>query len=269
MGGLTEVFGIQIAVIDLVVYAWLVLVAVSVVYVAYDAYTKNPEMTVMKWGWVLVTLYTGPVGLALYVLSCKEPRPGTHEEFVTPLWKQSLGSTIHCLAGDATGVIIAATVTAVLGLPMGVDFIVEYVFGFLFGLLIFQALFMKDMLGGSYASALKASFMPEWLSMNMVMAGMIPAMAIFMMGSDMRAMWPGEPLYWGVMSLAVMVGAVAAYPVNVWLVAKGLKHGMGTVRALGQGGHSLEAERHRAAGSPRPPSRQPAREPMKAGMKGM
>jgi hypothetical protein len=128
---------------------------------------------------------------------------------------------------------------------MGVDIAVEYVFGFLFGLTIFQALFMRDMLGGSYVGALRASFMPEWLSMNMVMAGMIPAMVVLMMGSDMRAMSPGNLLYWGVMSAAVMVGFVTAFPVNVWLVAKGLKHGMGTVRALGEGGHSLEAERRR------------------------
>lgn len=247
MGGLTEVAGQQVAVLDLLVFVWFVLVIPSVAYVAYDAFTKNPEMTVMKWGWVLVTLYTGPVGLALYVLSCKEPAPGTHEDFVRPLWKQALGSTIHCLAGDATGVIIAATITALIGLPMGIDFITEYFFGFLFGLLIFQALFMRDMLGGSYAKAVKSSFMPEWLSMNMVMAGMIPTMAVLMMGADMRAMWPGEPLYWGVMSLAVIVGGVLAYPVNVWLVAKGLKHGMGTVRALGEGGHSLSAEQGRPA----------------------
>jgi len=44
------------------------------------------------------------------------------------------------------------------------------------------------------------------------------------------------------MSLATLVGAVIAYPVNVWLVAVGLKHGMGTVRVLGAGGHNLEAE---------------------------
>jgi hypothetical protein len=245
MGGLTEFAGYQVAVWDLVVFAWFALMVPSVAYVSYDAFTKNPEMTVMKWGWVLVTLYTGPVGLAFYVLSCKEPAPGTHEDFVRPLWKQGLGSTIHCLAGDATGVIIAATITALIGLPMGIDFITEYFFGFLFGLLIFQALFMRDMLGGSYGKAVRASFMPEWLSMNMVMAGMIPTMAVLMMGSDMRAMWPGEPLYWGVMSLAVIVGGVIAYPVNVWLVAKGLKHGMGTVRALGEGGHGLSAEQRR------------------------
>ena len=245
MGGLVEIGGSEYALIDLVLVVWFALTALSTAYVAWDAFTKNPELTVMKWGWVLVTLYTGPVGLAFYVLSCKEPEPGTHEEFVKPLWKQSLGSTIHCVAGDATGIIIAATITALLGFPMWIDIVAEYVFGFLFGLLIFQALFMKDMLGGSYRKAVRSSFMPEWLSMNMVMAGMIPTMVVLMMGSDMRAMWPGNLVYWGAMSAATLVGFVTAYPVNVWLVAKNLKHGMGTVRALGEGGHSLEAEERR------------------------
>jgi hypothetical protein len=38
------------------------------------------------------------------------------------------------------------------------------------------------------------------------------------------------------------VGLLTAYPINLWLVRAGLKHGMGTVRALGKGGHSLAAE---------------------------
>jgi hypothetical protein len=32
------------------------------------------------------------------------------------------------------------------------------------------------------------------------------------------------------MALATMVGAVVAYPINVWLVRMGFKHGMGTDR---------------------------------------
>lgn len=197
----------------------------------------------MKWGWVLVTLYTGVVGAALYVLSCKEPRSGAHEAFVTPRWKQALGSTVHCLAGDATGIIAGATVTALAGFPMWLDLIGEYIFGFAFGLFIFQALFMRDMLGGSYRKALGMSLLPEWLSMNMVMAGMIPVMIAGMMGRDMRAMEPWQLPFWGVMSLGVLVGFAAAYPVNWWLVAKGLKHGMGTQRALGRGGHSAATEK--------------------------
>src|SRR3954469_22446058 len=51
-----------------------------------------------------------------------------------------------------------------------------------------------------------------------------------MMGRDMRAMEPTELLFWGVMSLGVIVGFATAYPVNVWLVKRGLKHGLMTER---------------------------------------
>lgn len=232
--------------LDNVLLVWFGLTAISVIYVAWDALTNNPELTVMKWGWLLVTLYIGPIGAALYILSCKEPAPGQHEEFVKPLWKQTLGSTIHCMAGDATGIIVAAAITMSLGLPMWLDVISEYVFGFAFGLLIFQALFMKDMLGGSYVTAVRRSFMPEWLSMNAVMAGMIPVMVI-LMSRDMTAMEATSIRFWGVMSLATLVGLVVAFPVNMWLVWAGLKHGMGTVRALGKGGHNLALEAERIA----------------------
>lgn len=228
--------------IDLILAVWFGLTALSVAYVAWDAITRNPEMKVMKWGWLLVTLYTGPVGAALYILSCQEPEPRTHETFIQPLWKQGLGSTIHCMAGDATGIIVAAAITMTLGLPMWLDVISEYVFGFLFGLLIFQALFARNIAGGSYLGAVRRTVLPEWISMNAVMAGMIPTMVI-LMSRDMTAMEPTSLLFWGVMSLATLVGLVLAYPVNVWLVASGLKHGMGTVRALGRGGDDLAAER--------------------------
>ena len=216
--------------IDVVVYAWLLIAICSAAYVAYEQFRRNPEAPVMKWGFVLVTLYMGPVGALLYVMADKEPAPGTHEDFIRPLWKQGIGSTVHCVAGDATGIILAAAVTAVIGFPMWVDVIVEYTAGFLFGLLIFQALFMRQMMGGSYAENVRRTFLPELLSMNCMMTGMAPVMIFLMMGRDMRAMWPGELLFWFVMSLGVVAGFVLAYPVNVWLVAKEMKHGLMTIR---------------------------------------
>ncbi len=51
--------------IDMVLLVWFALTLLSVGYVAWDAFTNNPEMVVMKWGWVLVTLYLGPVSLFL------------------------------------------------------------------------------------------------------------------------------------------------------------------------------------------------------------
>ena len=239
--------------IDYLVDIWIAIALLSTAYVAYDQFRHNPEATVMKWGFVLVTLYMGPVGLLLYVLADKEPAPGTHESFVEPLWKQGVGSTVHCVAGDATGIILAAAMTAVLGLPMWADLLIEYVAGFLFGLLIFQSLFMKAIMGGSYVENVRRSFIPELVSMNAMMAGMAPVMIVLMMSRDMRAMWPGEPLFWFVMSIGIIVGFALAYPVNVWLVARQLKHGLMTVRS-GQRGAGAAASHaamgHGAMGAP-------------------
>ncbi|MEP6567671.1 MAG: multicopper oxidase domain-containing protein, partial [Mesorhizobium sp.] len=59
---------------------------------------------------------------------------------------------------------------------------------------------------------------------------MAPVMSFLMMGRDMRAMEPTELLFWGVMSIGVIAGFALAYPANVWLVARKLKHGLMTVR---------------------------------------
>lgn len=191
----------------------------------------------------------GPLALLLYVLADKEPRPGEHEQFIRPLWKQGVGSTIHCVAGDATGIILAAAVTAILGLPMWIDLIVEYVAGFTFGLLIFQSLFMKSMMGGTYLQNVRKVFMPEFISMNFMMAGMGPVMSFLMMGRDMRAMVPTALLFWGVMSLGVIAGFAAAYPANVWLVARRLKHGLMTDRSSKHASHGSGAHQHHGGDS--------------------
>jgi len=224
--------------IDYFLVVWFLLAGLSTAYVAWDQFRNNPEPHVMKWGFVLVTLYMGPLGLLLYVLADKEPRPGTHEEFVSPLWKQGVGSTIHCVAGDATGIVLAAAFTGLLGWPMWIDLIVEYVAGFAFGLFIFQALFMKQLMGGSYWENVRRTFVPELISMNAMMAGMAPTMSLLMMGRDMRAMDPGELVFWGVMSLGVIVGFAVAYAFNAWMVSVKLKHGLMTMRERNSGQHT-------------------------------
>lgn len=221
--------------IDYLLLSWFIVAILCAIYVAWDQFSHNPEPAVMKWAFVLVTLYLGPVGLILYMLADQEPAPGTHEEYTKPLWKQGIGSTMHCIAGDATGILIAATITAIIGLPMWGDVIVEYFAGFVMGLFIFQALFMRKVMGGGYWENVRGSFLPEFISMSAMMSGMIPTMSILMMGRDMRAMWPGEMIFWAVMALGIGVGFAVAYPFNVWLVSKGLKHGLMTVRSPKKG----------------------------------
>ena len=136
------------------------------------------------------------------------------------------------MAGDATGIITAAVVVAVVGMPMWQDLFVEYVAGFLFGLLIFQALFMRKMMGGTYLQNVRRSFLPELISMNCMMAGMAPVMVALMMGRAMRAMWPGERLFWRGMSLGIIAGVTVAYPAQWWMDARRLKQGLMTWRGI-------------------------------------
>jgi len=158
---------------------WFLLTALSVIFVAWDI-QSTPESPVLKAGFVLLTCYTGPLGAFLYILGCREPLPGLHERYVAIRWRQALGSTMHCVAGDGVGILAGALISAWIHIPRPEELILEYVLGFAFGWTIFQALFMRDMAGGSYSRALRSTFLPELLSMNFLMAGMTPVMTLAM-----------------------------------------------------------------------------------------
>jgi len=217
--------------IDGVMLLWFALTALSVAFVALDI-RSTPEHPVIKWAFVLFTAYSGPFGAFLYVLGCREPLPGLHEQYAAARWRQALGSTMHCVAGDGIGILVGAVFGALIALPMAADLALEYVLGFAFGWTIFQALFMGEMFG-SYARSLKGTFTSELLSMNCLMGGMMPVSALAFAGNA-AAHDPSEPLFWFRMSCALMVGAALAYPMNWWLVAHHLKHGMLTVRPMAE-----------------------------------
>ena len=130
-------------IIDGVMLLWFGLTALSVAFVALDIRT-TPENPVLKWGFVLITLYSGPFGAFLYVLGCREPLPGLHERYVAVRWRQVLGSTMHCVAGDGVGILAGAVIGAAIALGQIGDLTLEYVLGFAFGWTIFQALFMRE-----------------------------------------------------------------------------------------------------------------------------
>ena len=186
------------------------------------------------------------MGAFLYVLGCREPLPGLHEQYVAARWRQVLGSTMHCVAGDGLGILVGATIASFLALPYLADLALEYVLGFLFGWTIFQALFMRAM-AGSYARSLKSTFIPEFLSMNFLMTGMVPVAALGrkLIGVPLS---PLAPAFWFVMSMALLTGFIIAYPINWWLVANSLKHGMIDGAATHDGPSARHADGRRCAG---------------------
>src|SRR6516162_10910731 len=115
-----------------VMLLWFLLTAMAVIFVALDI-RSTPESPVLKAGFVLLTCYTGPLGAFLYVLGCREPLPGLHEQYVAVHWRQVLGSTMHCVAGDGVGILAGAVIDAIFGLTGLAEIAVEYILGFAFG----------------------------------------------------------------------------------------------------------------------------------------
>src|SRR5262249_50442422 len=151
--------------------------ALSVAFVAFDIRT-TPESPVLKWGFVLVRLFTGPIGAMLYVPGCREPLAGTHERYVAAQWRQTLGSTMHCVAGDGVGILAGAVIGGFLLLPgcarhhHGVCLRIRFRIGNLPG--PFHARHGRRLV----PSRLARSFIRELTSMNCLMDGMIPVAMI-------------------------------------------------------------------------------------------
>lgn len=218
-----------------VLIMWYILTLGSVVFLLWDQFTNTPSMRVMTWAWVLLILYTGPIGLFVYFMSCRQPLSGTHDQFISAHWKQAVGSLIHCVAGDATAIILIAVILNYFPVSNGVEVIIEYIVAYLFGLLIFQALFMLSMYK-NYGQAIVKTIFPETVSMNMVMTGMFPVMIVlaflYPISKD-----PGTIYFWGRMSAATLAGFLVAYPINSWMVKRKIKHGMMSMPSAGNGGH--------------------------------
>ena len=214
--------------LDGAMLVWFVLTGMSLVFVIGDSVINGVTSWVQRAAWILVTVYAGPVGAFFYLLACRRPFPGGHDRFTAATWKQGLNSEMHCLAGDATGIIVAASIVPALAVSNGWDITIEYLAGFGFGLFIFQALMMVGMYDGNYFKAVRKTVFAETVSMNFVMAGMIPTMLL------LGAAWEGSgdpfhPAFWFRMSLASIVGGVLAFPINYWLVKNRLKHGCMTL----------------------------------------
>src|SRR6202050_5865830 len=117
---------------------WWILTIPSFLFVVIDIWRTTPESVVLKWAFVILTAFTGPLGAFFYVLGCREPLGGSHEQYVAARWRQVLGLTMHCVAGDGIGIVVGAAIGGVLAMSFWPDFLLEYLLGFGFGWAFFQ-----------------------------------------------------------------------------------------------------------------------------------
>lgn len=194
---------------------WGLLLALSLGVLIRDLIRNNPQLGgLMKWVWIFTVLYSGPLGLWIYFYS------GRAQIARDSLWRRGFRSVAHCYSGCGAGEIVGIFVTVgLLSLGnwwvAGVTFALAYVAGF--GLTVGPL--MQE--GVGLRQALWDAFYSETASITMMETVAIGTDLWLSQGATM-----GHALFWSSLVFSLSVGLIAAYPVNVILIALGVKAGM-------------------------------------------
>lgn len=189
-----------------------------------DIFRRPQQMWIMNIVWPVTALYSGPVGLLLYFTM------GINTSKKKPFWQSVLTGALHCGSGCTLGDLIAASLLlvfpfAMLGSKLITEWTVEYMAAFAIGI-IFQYFAIKPMKALSANAALKAALKADALSLTFWQIGMYGWMAICNFVIFHRLLKASEPLFWLMMQIGMLLGLLTAYPVNWWLIRKGIKEKM-------------------------------------------
>lgn len=195
--------------------AWGAVSAVSLVVLAYDLLRNNRELGgLMKLVWVLTVLYSGALGLAVYLYS------GRKQIRQDSAPRKGFRSVAHCYAGCGAGEIIGVSISVGL-FALGQVWValVTFLFAYVFGLALTVGPLMQD--GEPFGRALKDGVVSETASI-VVMEAVAVGVDLFIAGPATM----GEALFWSSLIVSLSCGLFAAYPVNLLLIEKGVKAGM-------------------------------------------
>lgn len=193
------------------------------------------RMGIMEAVWPVNALYLGPLALWAYF---RFGRPQTQrwrrdhgDPPPKPRWATTTIGVMHCGAGCTLGDIVAETGIFLLGLSIAgeaiwVEFIGDYTLALALGI-VFQYFAIAPMRGLSLGKGLVQAAKADVLSLSAFEVGLFGWMAlmafVFFPGPHLR---PDSAAYWFLMQIGMAVGFLTAYPVNAWLIRRGIKEAM-------------------------------------------
>ena len=127
-------------------------------------------------------------------------------------------ATLHCLTGCAVGEVLGMVIGTALGWGNGATIVLAVVLAFFFGYALTLSPLVKAV---GLASALKLALASDTASIA-VMEIVDNAIVLVIPGAMDAGL--GSLLFWGSLVLSLVVAAVAAFPVNRWLIARGRGH---------------------------------------------
>ena len=128
-------------------------------------------------------------------------------------------ATLHCLTGCAIGEVLGMIIGTALGWGNLETIALAVALAFLFG----YALTIRPLLrsGMGFGAAAKLALAADTASIT-IMEIVDNAIMLAIPGAMDASL--GSLLFWGSLAFALAVAAVAAFPVNRWLIARGKGH---------------------------------------------
>jgi hypothetical protein len=196
--------------------------------IAVDVVRRPQRMAIMNWVWPITGLYGGPLALGAYALFGRPPLGGGGPP-EKPRWAVPLIGALHCGAGCALGDVAAEWLVFAAGFvllrsKLAATWATDFAFAYVFGI-VFQYFSIAPMRGLGPAAGLKAAIKADTLSLIAYEAGMFAWMAVvkFLLFPRLE---PTSWLFWWMMQIAMLAGLATTYPVNAWLIRRGLKEAM-------------------------------------------
>jgi hypothetical protein len=210
--------------------AWCLLTTVGLAWLAQDLWRRRPAPLGARLLWLLTTVWLGPLGLVAYWIAGRGPRDAGGASGLASPFRRALGSAAWAAAGNLSGAII------VLGLidrfPQALSSLVSqlaalFLAPFCAGWLIFAASRWISRSDPRYLMSFRRPVLAEMASAGLVFTGAY--LTVGWLSSQILEAWSSPfgvnlsyPPLWGVFSLAALAGALATYPLHLWLIRRGV-----------------------------------------------
>lgn len=228
----------------LLVLSWVSLAlgfASALVIVGGHRQRSRQHMWIMDLVWPITALYAGPLALWAYF---KVGRPSTRKRMQAdkargekpaaqrkPFWQMVSVGVSHCGAGCTLGDIAGGWIVfmgafEIAGMALWPEYIADFTLAFLLGI-AFQYFTIAPMRGLGVREGIIAALKADTLSLTAFELGLFGWMAIIQfVFFPVGHLHPDTPVYWFLMQVGMMLGFLSSYPVNVWLLQRGLKEKM-------------------------------------------
>jgi hypothetical protein len=212
----------------LTVLAWisLALAFATAAAILYDIFVvgRRQRMPVMEAVWPVTALYFGPLAWPAYR---RWARPGAEygERVLVGIGVSHCGA--GCTLGDIAGAwLVLALGWTIAGLALPAEYLVDFTLAFMLGI-VFQYFSIAPMRGLGLRDGLVAALKADTLSLIAFEVGLFAWMAFIQLVLFRHPhLAPDHAAYWLLMQVGMLLGFATAYPVNVWLIRRGIKEAM-------------------------------------------